>query len=187
MNRHIAGAAVACVTVCLLVLAACGVPIDREPQAISRSTTTTVTPTTSPSRGAREVAVYFLQDEHLVVQSYPVSGRPTLAQAISFALQPPVEGAPASLRTAVPPDTRLLSASVSGTGTVASIDLGSGISSVNGQSQKEAFAQLVFTALKFGRVKQVQFSIEGKPVDAPTDGANKRRVSDADYGAPLHP
>jgi spore germination protein GerM len=178
----------ASVVLCLLAVAACGVPIDKEPQAISRTTTTTtVTPTTNPSPGAREVAVYFLQNDHLVAQSYPVTGRPTLAQAITFALQPPVKGAPASLRTAVPPDTRLLSAELSSTGTVATIDLGQGISSVNGESQKQAFAQLVFTALAFGDVRQVQFAIDGKPVDAPTDGANKRRVSGADYDSPLHP
>jgi germination protein M len=176
------------VVLCLAALGACGVPIDKEPQTIGRSTTTTtVTPTTNASPGAREVAVYFLQDAHLVVQSYPVTGRPTLAAAIMFALLPPAQGAPAGLRTAVPPDTRLLGAELSSNGEVATIDLGEGISSINGESQKQAFAQLVFTALAFGDVKQVQFSIDGKAVDAPTDGANKRRVTASDYKPPLHP
>lgn len=165
----------------------CGVPLDKNPRPLTRTTTRPddVTQTTSASRGAQKVQVYFLRGDRLVAQSYPVEGTPTLRDAITFALQSPAKGSSQSLRTAVPPDTELLAAEIRGG--VASIDLGNGISAVSGESQKQAFAQLVFTALAFDGVNEVQFSIDGKAVDAPTDGVNRPRVTAKDYDRPLRP
>jgi len=191
MRRRRSSAARMAVGSAALALAAslmgCGVPLDKSPRSISRTTIRPdeVTPTTSASRAARKVSVYFLRGDHLVAQSYPVEGTPMLGQAVTFALQSPAKGSSESLRTAVPPDTELLGAEI--TNGVASINLGNGINAVSGESQKQAFAQMVYTALAFDGVTEVGFSIEGKPVDAPTDGANQARLTAKDYDPPLRP
>lgn len=168
-------------------LAACGVPLDSAPRPISRATTTApqTPPTTAGRPGAEEVGVYFLDEDRLVRQAYPVEGEPSLRQAIGFALDNPAEGSPSNLRTAVPPGTTLRELSL--TDGVATIDLTSEINDVSGPTQKQAFAQLVFTALDFTTVEQVRFQIDGKPVDAPTDDGNLALVDAGNYDPPLNP
>lgn len=171
-----------------LVAAGCGVPIDSEPRAITRTTspsTTQVPTTVAGSTTTQEVSVYFLNGDRLERQTYQVEGEPTLSQAINFVLEPPAEGTPASLGTAVPPGTSLRGVDV--TGQVATIDLSSAINDVSGAAQKEAFAQIVFTALAFENVEKVRFLVDGEAVDAPTDDGNLAVVTADNYDKPLNP
>ena len=71
---------VALVALLLAALVSCGVPLDGEPRAISVSTTTTST-TVVPSDDPRapRVSLYFLDEDHLAVQSFAVEGDPTYA------------------------------------------------------------------------------------------------------------
>lgn len=183
--RVLAGLAVAALAVA--GLAACGVPLDSQPRAITRTTVTAndVPPTTSASPGAQDVSVYFVRDDRLEEVRYPVSGDATLSAALRFALGSPAEGSPAGLTTAVPPGTRLRGVAVADG--VASVDLSSEINDISGENQKQAFAQLVFTALSFRGVSAVRFLIQGKPVDAPTDHGNLAEVAADDYDPPLNP
>ncbi len=184
-RQRAAGAAALAVAVAVAA-ASCGVPLDEEPRAITRTTLAPEsTPTTIASAEGPSVSVYFLEGDRLQAQQYTVKDGPTLGQAIGLALQSPAKGSPASLRTAVPPNTELRSAEVDA-GT-ARIDLTGEINDVSGQTQKEAFAQLVFTALSIPGVRQVRFRIDGKDVDAPTDDGNQTLVSAKDYKAPLSP
>jgi spore germination protein GerM len=180
-------ASAAVVAVAVATLAACGVPLDSSPRPISRATTTApqTPPTTAARPGAEEVGVYFLDEDRLVRQAYPVEGEPTLRQAIGFVLDNPAEGSPSNLRTAIPPGTTLRNLSVAAG--VATIDLTSEINDVSGPTQKQAFAQVVFTALDFSAVKEVRFRIDGKPVDAPTDDGNLALVDAGNYDPPLNP
>jgi spore germination protein GerM len=168
-------------------LTGCGVPLDSSPRVIDRATTTVpdATPTTAATPGAEEVGVYFLDGDRLVRQGYPVEGEATLRQAIGFVLDEPAEGSPASLRTAIPPGTSLRGLGVSDG--VATIDLTSEINDVSGPTQKQAFAQLVFTALDDPSVRRVRFRIDGQPVDAPTDDGNLSLVDADNYDPPLNP
>lgn len=168
-------------------LAACGVPIDESPRAITQTTIAPVdqTPTTVANSDAQEVSVYFLHGDRLERQGYPVAGEPTLRAALDFVLAAPAEGSDPELRTAVPPGTTLRSVEV--TDGTATIDLTNEINDVSGPAQKEAFAQIVFTTLSFEGVEQVRFLIDGDVVDAPTDDGNLAVVSAANYDKPLNP
>ena len=70
---------------------------------------------------------------------------------------------------------------------MATIDLTSEINDVTGPAQKEAFAQIVFTALAFEEVQQVRFLIDNEVIDAPTDDGNLALISAENYDAPLNP
>jgi spore germination protein GerM len=171
----------------LLALAGCGVPLDEAPQPVTRPTIAAGrgTPTTIASTEGPEVGVYFLRDDRLVRVGYPVAQPASLADALGFALGDPPDGS-TSLRTAIPPGTSLLAVDVDDDG-VARIDLSNEVNDVQGQAQKEAFAQLVFTALGADDLTGVRFAIDGEAVDAPTDDGNLSVVTAANYDPPLNP
>lgn len=166
-------------------VAACGVPLDTHPHAITRATVdpADVPPTTSASPGAQEVSVYFLRENRLEEVRYPVDGEATLGAAIRFALATPKDSS--SLHTAVPPGTEVRAVDIR-TG-LARIDLTGEINDISGETQKQAFAQIVFTALSFPGVQRVRFLIDGRGVDAPTDNGNLTLVTANDYDPPLNP
>lgn len=183
-------AAIACgalaVTSGLAALAGCGVPLDDVPRPISNTTVaSTDVPTTISPTGAATVPVYFLNGERLQAVEYPVEGEVTLGKALDFVLAAPPEDSSADLRTSIPPGTRLRGVEVADG--LATIDLTGEISDIGGPPQKEAFAQIVFTALGFDEVREVQFQIDGKPIDAPTDDGNVAVVSADAYNPPLNP
>lgn len=175
------------VAVTAAVLAGCGVPLDRAPRPITQTTIapTDATPTTIATSGAPEVSVYFLNGDQLQRIGYPVEGDPTIGQALDFVLAAPPEPIGEDLHTSVPPGTELRSVEV--TDGVATVDLTSAINDVSGPAQKEAFAQIVFTALAFDDVQTVRFLIDGEPIDAPTDDGNLAEVTADNYDAPLNP
>lgn len=186
-RRPVLAAAAALVVAAAAALAACGVPLDDQPRAITQTTPSTVpaTPTTAASTDAQEVSVYFLRGERLERVGFPVTGEPTLRKALDFVLSPLGPKADADLHTAVPPGTKLNDVEV--TDGVATIDLTSEINDVKDQTQKEAFAQIVFTTLSFEGAKEVRFLVDGDPVDAPTDDGNLPTVSADNYDKPLNP
>lgn len=172
-----------------VALAACGVPMDSAPRAITRTTVSEndqqdQTPTTSGSPTAQSVSVFFLRGERLEEVRYPVDGDPSLAEALGYVLAGPPETEPA-LSSAIPPDIQLLNVRVSDR--VARIDLSSEIGDISGQPQKQAFAQIVFTALGFSGITSVRFRVEGKAIAAPTDNGNLEEITASDYDPPLNP
>ena len=176
-----AGALLALVVVAAAATVGCGVPIDSDPRAISRTTidpdgdNARQTPTTSNSPSAREVSAYFMRGENLEARKFPVDGRPTLEDALAFAVGEP----PGGLTTSIPSGTSILTVSVDGVGAV--IDLTGDINDISGQTQKQAYAQLAFTTFAFGAVTEVRFMVDGKAVDAPTDNGNRAAVTQFDY------
>ena len=180
-RRRLAVAALVPVLSAVALAAGCGVPIDDAPRAISRTTVdpsvddSRVTPTTSDRPGAVQVTAYFIGDQRLVGADFPVDDDPTLHDALAFTLGEP----PPELTTALPSGTQILSAEV--VDAVAAIDLTSEINDISGQSQKQAYAQLAFTAFTFADVVQVQFMVDGEMVDAPTDNGNKAIVTPSDF------
>jgi hypothetical protein len=172
------------VAAALLVGASCGVPLDDGPQAVTGLTQPEEsTPTTSDSPTAQEVSVYYLVGDSLEVTRYPVDGDPTLEAALQFLLTVPPDG---EAKTRIPPGTSLLGLEVAGD--VATIDVTSEIvNDTSGETQKQAFAQLAFTALASEGVTQVRFLVDGQQVEVPTDRANQRTISADDYDPPLNP
>jgi spore germination protein GerM len=170
-----------------ITVASCGVPLDQKPRTITQPTAVDedVPPTTSASANAQEVSVYFLRNDRLEELRYPVRDQPTLGAALNYVLSNPAKGSSVRLRTAVPPGTELRNVGVRNG--VARIDLSSEINDISGETQKQAFAQLVFTALSFRGVQKVRFLVEGKGVDAPTDNGNLTTVVADDYDPPLNP
>lgn len=168
----------------LVVATSCGVPLDDEPQAVTGLTQPQeATPTTSDSPTAQEVSVYYLVGDSLEVTRYPVDGEPTLEAALQFLLTVPPTG---DAKTRIPPGTSLLGLEVAGD--VATIDLTPEVvDDTSGETQKQAFAQLAFTALASEGVTQVRFLVEGEPVEVPTDRANQRTITADDYDPPLNP
>lgn len=184
--------AVAALAAVAVLAAGCGVPLDSSPRPISRTSVVSgavsgrETPTTSASPTAIDVAAFFLRDETLVAGKFRIGAAPTLPDVLAFVFGDP----PPGLTTSIPAGTRLISVKVAGR--VATIDLSSHINDVSGQSQKQAYAQIVFTALRSTQVpgrqlEAVQFEVEGKAVDAPTDNGNRNSVTQADYRGPLRP
>lgn len=167
-------------------LAGCGVPIDGSPRPITRTTVANVpeTPTTIASSGAPEVSVYFLRGDQLERQGYPVEGEATLGQAIDYVLAGPADGS-VDLHSSIPPKTEVRSIDLEDG--IATIDLTGAINDVAGPTQKEAFAQLAFTALDFAGVRAIQFLVDGEAIDAPTDDGNLALVTADNFDEPLNP
>ena len=165
----------------------CGVPIDREPRPISQTTVapSATVPTTEAPLGSPEVSVYFLNQDQLQAQSRALDGEVTLGKALDLVLAAPAGDGSSELRTAVPPGTRIRGVQVEDG--LATIDLTGEINDISGVAQKEAFAQIVFTALGFDEVQQIQFQIDGRSIDAPTDEGNLAVITADDYQPPLNP
>lgn len=169
------------------VLTGCGVPIDDSPRAITNRPTdqSTDTLTTISTTGSDSVGAYFLRGDRLELVEFSVAEQPTLSAALNSLLNPPATSLSEGLLSAIPPGTRLNRLDV--TNETATIDLTSEINDVSGQSQKEAFAQIVFTALEFEDVTSVRFLVDGQLIDAPTDDGNRPEVSAHNFGEPLNP
>ena len=164
-----------------LLATSCGVPIDQEPRAISPATRPVeTTPTTTGSPSAPQVQIYFVDGDRLVSRRFPAD---SLAAALGLALVSP-EGNSAKSR--IPPGTTLLSVAVAD-GT-ASIDLSDQILDIGGETQKQAFAQLAFTAFAYDdQIDSVRFLVAGKAIEAPTDAGGQAEVTANDYEDPLRP
>ncbi len=171
-------------TAALLAVTSCGVPLDDEPRAVTGiAQPQETTPITSDSPTAQEVSVYYLVGDSLEVTRYPVDGEPTLEAALQFLLTvvPPNDA-----KTRIPPGTSLRGLEV--TGDLATIDLTPEIvNDTSGETQKQAFAQLAFTALASDGVTSVRFRVDGKAVEVPTDRANQRTITADAYDPPLNP
>jgi spore germination protein GerM len=170
--------------VLMAVLAAgCGLRTQRSPHVVQAARLPDPTPATVAPAGNAVVHLFFVGHDRLaeVVRSSQVSD---VSEAVTLLLHGPTNGdVSAGLRTAIPTDTTLTNALPNGT--VEGLELSQSFSSVAGQEQILAIAQLVFTATAVPGVTQVSFSIGGTPLEVPRgDGTlAPGPVSRADYGA----
>ncbi len=144
----------------------------------------------SESAGASDVPrgptaqIYLLRAGRLIPVTRHVVGANVPAEAMRSLLDGPTDrDARASITSAIPPGTHLLSLDVSGN--VATVDLNTEFGAVGGDKQAEAVAQIVYTITASPYVDAVRFNISGRPIEVP-DGTGslsatpKRR---ADYPA----
>ncbi|HAM01387.1 MAG TPA: hypothetical protein DCQ30_04045 [Acidimicrobiaceae bacterium] len=158
------------------VAAGCGVPVDSSPTALSKSgvpfdllapssptsTTTSLPPTTVG------VQIFLVSPAgQLVAADRPVPYPASLSSAMAALIDGPTNGeSAAGLQSAVPAQTDLLSATISGG--IATVDLGGTFGQLVGQAQIDAVAQIVFTATALPGVNDVVFELNGQPVAVPT-------------------
>ncbi len=161
-------------------LAACGVPVDKGPTALSRSgvpfhllspSSPSTTTTTVPSPVEVPVEIFLFGPSGALVsvpRAVPTS-QDLLAMILSALVDGPTEAETAvGLLSAVPPQTSVLGASI-GPGGVATVNLAGAFAQLVGQAQIEAVAQFVYTAtaLPGGSVTGVTFQIAGQPIEVP--------------------
>lgn len=173
-------AGLAAVALLVGLLVGCGVPLDAEPRAIVR-TTTTQTTVAPVEAGDDQLTVYYFRGERLEdvqVSAEADAGTSDAVRAVLRSPEPP-------LTTQIPTDTELLDFSLDGRTAV--IDLSDEMEVVTGQRQKEAYAQLVFTALFSGEARSVRFLVAGEAIQAPTDQGNRDVVQASDFDPPLNP
>ncbi|CAN5849924.1 hypothetical protein BH23ACT2_BH23ACT2_08530 [soil metagenome] len=181
--RRLVATAAGIIITALVTAAACGVPLDDEPRTITRVTEPTEVPqTTSASPTAQSVTVYFLREGVLQDAQFSVDGPPELDEALGFVM---ASDPPAGLVSRIPIGTGIRGVATSGS--LATIDLSEEMNAIGGSAQKEAYAQLVFTALEFPDITRVRFRVQGEPVQAPTDNANLDVVTADDFDRPLNP
>ena len=179
----------------VLLLAACGVPTDDQPRAISREQAPDVDEgQTDTSPAVTDTATLFLTqvdgDTNRLVpvpEQVPVdtSSTPTPRTALETLLSyTPNEAQRAEgFTTRIPPNTALASSPELDEEGVLLVNLNSNIDTIQAEGSRLAFGQIVCTADGFDEVEAVQFQVEGQPRAAPQgDGeTNPGPVTCLDY------
>lgn len=160
------------VAVALVAGISCGIPHDTTPTTLPGGV---VYPPLAPAEGrpypggdpARplQTEIFLVRSDHLVTigRSAP---RHDLSDALRLLLGGPTESElDAGIRSAVSPQTTLLSARVDGD--MAVVDLSGALVEVSGQEQIFAVAQIVLTATAVPGVAQVRLLLEGEAVEVP--------------------
>ena len=173
-----------------LILAGCAVPDDDAPRAIDPSTvpfdllgTSTTTSTEPQAPPVRQVAVpIYLVDnetEQLVEVVRTVEAPRSVRQALAELLQgPSAEELAEGLTSAISRSTTLLG--VDGPhDRVVTVNLSDDLSSIGGQGQRLALAQVVFTVTAAPEVQGVLFAFEGELSQVP-DGQGQSTAEPLD-------
>ncbi len=154
-----------------VVVASCGVPAEDSARAtdadevpfalLDEEAPPLVPPTTAAV--SEPVSACFIHEDRLAVVARPLARPVTLRAALDALATPP--DAPALMRTALA-DTSIVR-DIQVTGGIARIDLQEGISSLGGDDQLLAVAQIVCTLTSRPGVGQVSFTLEGAPIEVP--------------------
>jgi hypothetical protein len=157
---------------CIVATSACGVtpqssavviPDEEVPYDLPNPDADPILP---PARAdAPPVSLCLLADDTLAVVEQPMEPPVSLTDAVRALAEPPAS-AP-NLRTAI--GDRDLVRSVDLAGGIAVVDLSRSISTISGQDQLFAVAQIVCTLTGRPGVGQVSFTLDGSPIDIPRD------------------
>lgn len=180
---------IAFVLVAAALLAACRVPADTKPRAIPENqvpfdllaTSTTVTNTTA-AIPTQVSTVYMIGPNKLVAVQRNIPTPLTLGGMLASVVQGPTAQEQANgLRSAINPQTSVLSAQINGN--TAMVNVSDSFSDISLQDQILGIAQLVYTATELPNVSNVQILLNGKQESVPRgDGsATSSLLSRADY------
>ena len=160
-----------------IVSTACGVPQDQTPRVLGSSalpaelmepsTTTTSTEPLAPRQG---VYLYFVDGESLAdpVRRELATPAGSIAALEALVAGPTEPEAAAGLTSAMPAETVILGSDL--TNGVLRVDLAEGaLEQIEGELQRLAIAQLVYTATNLAGVDWLWVQIEGEPRALPTD------------------
>jgi hypothetical protein len=176
--------AVLVLVLALVVVAGCGIPRDSAPRPIAAAdvqfnllgASTTAPPATNS--GAVTGNLYFISGDRLHKVERQVQN--STPDAVIDALLAGVAPEDGSVRSAIPPGTQRVSTRFEDK--VLIIELTPEILGQQGQEQKNAFAQLVFTASDIESVFGVRFVVGGQFVNVPTDsGASDQAIYPVDF------
>jgi spore germination protein GerM len=170
----------AALAVVAAVVAACGVPTDDQPRAISQEqapdldegeegTTAAVTDTATLFLTRGDGAVRYLAslEEQVPVGPSAIDASPTTALETLLSYTPSETLQTQGYASRIPPDTALASTPELDEDGVLVVDLNSNIDNVRGDGSRLAFGQIVCTADAFDEVQAVRFEVEGRPRQAP--------------------
>jgi spore germination protein GerM len=194
--RRRAGVALAAAVV--VGLASCGVPIDKQPAALSRQgipfnllepTSPTTTGTTAPSPIEVPVQIFLIASTgHLVpvARDVPVAAPDLQTVLAALVVGPTDTEAGAGLQSAIPAQSTVLGATISGG--IATVNLGGTFGQLVGTQQIQAVAQVVFTASSLpGVTTGVTFELSGLPVEIPVASGAQVPVANRGQFAALAP
>lgn len=175
---------------------ACGIPTDSKPRALDPNelpASLSANPgTTMVVEGTQQSArLWFIRsggDTDVLVGQMapipPVTDYDQLPRVVIDQLiqQVPASGGDVTLINAIPPTVKVLDATKNGT--VLDLDL-SDLGNAELTRQREAFAQIVFTATALPGIDAVRFSIDGQqigvPLDDQTTAAPGQPITKGDY------
>lgn len=168
--------------VAVALVAGCGVSAQERAEPVS-----TGVPTVAPSEDGGRTAgsrltVYLVRGVELT----PAERRfrsPTLTAALEELLEGPTRAEAADgVRTALAPDVVGVEDVITDGATT--VSLTRGFTGITGVNQLLAVAQVVWTLTDLNSVDRVTFTVEGAPVEVPTDaGLTTGPVDRADYGS----
>jgi spore germination protein GerM len=190
--------ALAAVTLLGIVAAGCGIPNDDKPRALDpnvlpASLAANPSGTSVPTdRSTQTVKLYLVQNsgdrEVLMAETTSMSlvsdssQLPGMVIRALIAEQPPATASGGNaLINALPPSVQVLDASLDGT--VLNLDL-SDLGNVELTRQRQAAAQIVFTATALTGIESVRFHINGQPIAVPLDNETSvagQPVTRSDY------
>jgi spore germination protein GerM len=166
----------------VLLVTACSSPVDSGPKTIRaaripeglRTETSSTTTTTGATGESEEVTVYLIgQDQRLVPVKRRVTSPVTVEKVLRKLFTPPTtaEGV-AGFRTAISPDTTVLSARIENK--IVTVDVSKVFAFGTVDDQIRAYAQVVFTAVDAGTATGVLFAVNGRRLEVPAgDGSNQ--------------
>ncbi|RBY85002.1 GerMN domain-containing protein [Blastococcus sp. TF02A-30] len=148
-------------------LAACGVPTQGRPEALAVDTPAPA-PLEEPTVDDGVVELWFVRGRQLEAVSRPV-GPADVHAALDLLVAglTPAEAA-AGLRTALAPQT-LRHSGPAADDAVVTVAVTREFTGLVGGNQQLAVAQIVWTVTEFPGVDGVRFSVEGRPLEVPTD------------------
>ena len=157
----------------LAIAAGCGVPTDDEAHLTDADEVPFGLLDAEPEEGAIApggttfVDVYLYAEERGTL--VPVARRvedKALATVLEEVERGPTEGeSAAGLRSALSDSRTIIGADVAGT--TATVDLSDSFATISGSEQLVAIAQIVYTATARDNVTQVEFTLEGRPIEIP--------------------
>ncbi len=166
----------------LFMLSSCGVGVDSGPRVLQSSSSTSTTPA-GPTAGRVTSVLYYVNDGSLVPQVSELTDR-NLPTVLEAALLPPKAGSEVDgTITSIPPGTRLLS--VKEAGDTLTLNLSSEFDNVVGLSRQQAIGQLVLTATERSGAKNLEFEINGDPIQISTPARGDSGTVTACDFAPL--
>ncbi|RBY93586.1 hypothetical protein DQ237_17545 [Blastococcus sp. TF02-8] len=168
--------------VALTALAGCGVPEQTAPEPLAVEAPEPA-PATEPTVDDGAVRLWFVRGRQLEAVSRPVGPADVHATLDLLAAGLTPDEVAAGLRTALAPQT-LRHTGPTPDDPVVTLAVTREFTGLVGANQQLAVAQIVWTVTEFPGVEEVRFSVDGRPLEVPTDdGLTDQPVDRDDYGS----